>query len=436
MDGVLLSRIQFAITIGFHYIFPPLSIGLSWLVVYFLAKYKKDGSLFHAGLAKFWTRLLTITFAVGVATGIAMEFQFGTNWANYSRFVGDIFGAPLAAEGIFAFFLESIFISVLIFGWKKVSRKTLFFASIMVAIGAILSAFWIIVANSWMQTPDGFHIVNGRAELTSFASAVFNPSTLPRFLHTICGAAITGGMFVMGLAGWFLLKSRHIEFAKASFRPALIITVIASLAQLGLGHYHAIQVAFTQPEKLAIFEGLEKTQTEAPALIFGIPDDETRTMKFPIKVPGLLSLLAFGNLDKEVKGIDAFAPEDLPPFSLTFYSFHAMVGLGLYFIGFSLLGLLLLWKKKLYFNKFYMRLAILSIPLPFVANEVGWMAAEVGRQPWAIYHVLKTNDAISLSVAPSHILFSIITFSIIYAFLFILWIYLIRNQLLKGLNGE
>jgi len=243
-------------TAGFHFIFPPISIGLAWMLVWMLWRYYKTEDDLYGRMARFWLKIFGVTFAVGVATGITLEFQFGTNWADYSRFVGDIFGAPLAAEGIFAFFLESTFVGVLLFGWKRISKKALWFASLMVAVGATLSAFWIIVANSWMQTPAGYEIVNGRAELVDFFAAVFNPSTIPRYLHTVNAALITGAMFVLGISAWFLLKGKDIEFAKKSLRAALWVTLLTGAAQIPLGHYHAVQVANTQPEKLAAIEGL------------------------------------------------------------------------------------------------------------------------------------------------------------------------------------
>ncbi len=433
MDPILLARIQFAFTICFHYIFPLITIGLAWLIVYFMWKYKNSDDPVYENISRFWIRLFTVTFAVGVATGITMEFQFGTNWAEYSRFVGDIFGAPLAAEGIFAFFLESAFIAVLIFGWDRFSKKTLWFASLMVAIGSTLSAFWIIVANSWMQTPAGFHIANGRAELTSFFKAVFNPSTLPRFLHTVDGALMTGSFFMLGISAWFLLKNKNIEFAKKSLKAALIFAFITSSAQLGLGHYHAIQVTNTQPEKLATFEGLENTQRNAPAIIFGIPVEETRTVKNAVRIPGALSFMISGDSNTEVKGMNEFSKEELPPFVLTFLLFHSMVALGMYFIGISALGILLLFIKKLFDSRLFLKLALITIPLPIIANELGWIAAEVGRQPWAIYRVLKTSESVSISVSPTEILFSIIMFSLIYLLLFIAWIFLIKQHMNKKL---
>lgn len=436
MDAVLLSRIQFALTVGFHFIFPPITIGLAWFIFWIMSKYKKTGDDFYRIIARFWIKIFAATFVVGVATGITMEFQFGTNWSEYSRLVGDIFGAPLAAEGILSFFLESTFIAVLVFGWKRVSTKTLWFASLLVAIGATLSAFWILVANSWMQTPAGYHLINGRAELTSFSMAVFNPSTLPRTLHTIVASIVTGAFFVMGLSAWFFLKNQWHDFARESLKKAIIIAFVSSVLQVGLGHYHAIQVAFTQPEKLASIEGLFETQKRAPALVFGIPDKEARTVHAAVRLPGLLSLLAFGNLNTEVKGMNDFKDDELPPLSLTFYPFHLMVILGFYFIALPALGLLLLFKKKLFDSKIFMWLALFSLPLPIIANELGWITAEVGRQPWAVYHLLKTRDAISTIVPANHILFSIIVFSIIYILIFFAWVYVIKKQLNRGFEDE
>ena len=436
MDALFLSRLQFALTIGFHFIFPAVTIGMAWLIFIFMTMYKRSGSAGDRSLARFWIKIFTLSFAMGVATGITMEFQFGTNWAEYSRFVGDIFGAPLAAEGIFAFFLESAFIAILIFGWKRVSVRTLWFSSLMVAVGSTLSAFWIIVANSWQQTPAGYHIVNGRAELTDFMAAVFNPSTIPRFLHTVDATLITGAFFVLGISAWFVLRDRHVEFAKKSFKTALIMAFVTSVLELGLGHYHAVQVATTQPEKLAAFEGLFDTQKRAPVLLFGIPDEEQETVHAAIKIPAGLSLMAFGDAEAEVKGLKDFPRDEWPPLAMTFYPFHLMVALGMFFIGFTALGLFLLWRKKLFsdnlLGRLFLKAALLSIPLPIIANELGWIAAEVGRQPWVVYHLMKTRDAFSTTVPAGQILATIIGFSAVYLLLFFVWIYLLRRQVSRG----
>ncbi len=436
MDPVYLSRVQFALTAGFHFIFPPLTIGMAWLIFWMMGRYWKSGDDFYRRMARFWIKLFAVSFAVGVATGITMEFQFGTNWSDYSRYVGDIFGAPLAAEGILAFFLESAFLGVLIFGWNRVSTGKLWFASLMVAVGSTLSAFWIIVANSWQQTPAGFAIRNGRAELTDFWAAVFNPSTVPRYLHTVDGCLMTGSFFVLGVSAWYLLKGRHVAFAKASFRAALVLAFVSSVIQLPIGHYHGAQVARTQPEKLAAMEGIFKTQTYAPSLVFGILDKESETVRAKIGIPGLLSWLAHGRFDAEVKGMDAFAKDERPPLPYTFYTFRLMVMLGFLMIGVTALGLFLLWRKRLYENRRFMKLALWSIPMPFIANQLGWFSAEVGRQPWAVYRLLRTSDAASPTVPAEQILFSIILFVLIYALLFALWVFLIRHKIAHGPEEE
>lgn len=432
MDAVLLSRIQFALTVGFHFLFPPLTIGLSWIIVYLMVRRLRTGGELYDAMARFWVKLFALSFVVGVATGITMEFQFGTNWAGYSRFVGDIFGAPLAAEAILSFFLESTFLAVLLLGWNRVSPKMHVFSACMVALGATLSAFWILVANSWQQTPAGYHLVNGRAELTSFYQAVFNPSTMPRFLHTVCAALITGAFFMLGISALYLLRRKHPEFARESLKIALVVAFIASVAELPLGHIHALQVAHTQPAKLAAIEGLFETQKYAPALVFGVIRTDPPGVLFPVKLNGALSFMVHGDASKEVKGLDAFPRDEWPPLALTFYPFHLMVAMGLYFIGLTALGVFLWWRGKLFENRFFLTLAMLTIPLPFLANELGWITAEVGRQPWIVYGLLKTKDAISVSVPAVQILITIILFSAIYALLFAAWMLVLKRELAKG----
>lgn len=432
MDPVFLARIQFALTIGFHYIFPPISIGMAWINAWLLFRYWRTGDERLGNMASFWIQIFTLCFAVGVATGITMEFQFGMNWASYSRFVGDIFGAPLAAEGIFAFFLESSFLGVLLFGKHRVSKKVYTLAAFLVAIGATISAFWIIVANSWQQTPAGYEIINGRAQLTDFWAAIFNPSTLPRFYHTIDGALIGGAFFVFGLASWFLLRGEHVEFAKRSFTVAVVVGFAASLLQLPLGHLHAVQVAETQPIKLAAFEGLWETQTHAPLLVFGIPNPQEQRTDWAVELPALLSLGIGGSVDTKVAGLKQFPTDQRPPLYWTFFPFHLMVGLGMYFIFLTALGLLLVKLNRLSQYRMFLWLCFLSIPLPIVANELGWIAAEVGRQPWVVYGLMRTDQAASGVVSAGEIVFSILLFSAIYALLFAVWVFLLRLKLLKG----
>ena len=431
MDPIFLARLQFGVTIGFHFIYAPLTIGLSWMILYMMTKFKNGSDDGYGLMARFWLKLFAISFVIGVATGIVMEFQFGTNWASFSKFVGDIFGAPLAAEGITAFFLESTFATVLLLGWNRLSKKALWFASLMVAIGTTLSGFWIIVANSWMQTPAGFHLVNGRAELTDFVAALFNPSTLPRYLHTITGALMTGAFFVAGISAYRILKGLKDWDAKRSLKIALTFAAISSIAQLGLGHYHGVQVAFTQPEKLATIEGVFETQKRAPALLFGVPDEKNDTIRLPIRIPGLLSLLAFGDIDREVKGLNDFSKEERPPLALTFASFHIMVYLGMFFIFISFAGVYLLHTGKIYDYPIFLKVLFWTVPLPFITNELGWITAEVGRQPWAVYKVLKTSSAVSITIPSGNILFSLLTFTLIYIVFFSAWLFLLRREIRK-----
>lgn len=427
-----MSRIQFAFTIGFHYIFPPLTIGLAWFIFGIIWKYKATGSELHREMARFWVRILAATFVVGAATGITMEFQFGTNWSDYSRFVGDIFGAPLAIEAVVAFFLESTFLAILVFAWDRVSVKAIWFAALMVALGSTLSAFWILVANSWQQTPAGFEIIDGRARLTDFTAAVFNASTWPRFLHTTSAACATAAFFVMGISAAYLLRNKHIEFARKSLNAAIIAGFIFSIGQLATGHTSGVQVAAMQPAKLASMEGLYETTRGAPMVIVGIPkpgSDETISC---LKIPKLLSFLSFGNFNAEVKGLNDFPKRDHPPVLVTFVTFRTMVASGLAMIGLTALGLLLLRRRALHTQKLFLRLAVLAAPLPFVANELGWVTAEMGRQPWVVYNVMRTSNAVSTSVPASYVLTSGILFLMIYSLLFAAWAGVLRGIYLKG----
>ena len=438
MDAVLLARLQFALTICFHFIFPPLTIGLAWLIFWFMDRYRRSGEPLALVQARFWIRLFAVSFVLGVATGITMEFQFGTNWADYSRFVGDIFGAPLAAEGILAFFLESTFVGVLLFGWRRLSQRALWCASLMVAIGATLSAFWIIVANSWMQTPAGYQIVDGHAELTDFWAAVFNPSTIPRFLHTIDACLITGAFFMMGISAWYLWKRRHVALARQSLKVALVVGFIAAFLQLPLGHWHAVQVAETQPLKLAAFEGLFESGAHAPLTIFGIPDGDAREVRAAVKIPSGLSLLVHGNPQGFVPGLDQAPPEEWPPLGWSFFPFHLMFVLGLFFIALTGLGLILWRVGRLFENDFFLKLAFLTWPWPIIANELGWIAAEVGRQPWIVYQVpgMRTDQAISPSVSAGEILATMILFGALYVLFFVLWVHLLRREVGRGPERE
>ena len=342
MDVLTLSRIQFGATIAFHYIYPPLSIGLGIMLVLMEGAWLKTGNTLYHQMARFWTKVFALTFAIGVATGIVMEFEFGTNWATYSRFVGDVFGSALAAEGIFAFFLESGFLAVLLFGWDKVGRKLHFFSTCMVALGAHFSAVWIVVANSWMQTPAGYHIVgegmHARAEITDFWQLVFNPSMLDRLFHTICGAWCAGSFLVVSVSAWYLLKGKHLEFARKSLKVGLTVALVSTLLQAVTGHKSAQGLEKNQPAKLAAFEGLYETTSNAPLVLVGWPDEKNEKV-IGISAPGMLSFLTHNDFHTPVIGLNEFKPEDRPPVTPSFLFFHAMVGIGFTLIARGVAGL-------------------------------------------------------------------------------------------------
>ena len=440
MDVVTLSRIQFALTIMFHYLFPPLAIGVGVFLVFLEARYLKTKDPQFEVAAKFWTKIFALNFALGVASGIVMEFQFGTNWAAYSRYVGDVFGSALAAEGIFAFFLESGFLAILVFAWDRVSARMHFFATLMVALGSIFSAIWIIVAISWQQTPAGFVIrdfatpagIVKRAEITDFWSVVFNPSAMDRLVHVIIGALILGSFFVLSISAYYLLKNRHIDFARKSFTTALVAAAVASIAMLASGDSQGRIVARYQPAKLAAMEGLyQTTPGGTPIHIFGIPDSKSRVVRFNLEIPGLLSFLVHRDFKTPVPGLDKFEP-DTPPVAIPFFSFHIMVGLGIYFIALTLYALWCRIRGTLFQKKWLLRVFVFSVIGPFIANELGWIAAEVGRQPWIVYNQLRTSEAVSQNIVAPQVLGSIIMFAVIYALLFVLWIWLLNDKIQKG----
>jgi cytochrome bd ubiquinol oxidase subunit I len=436
MDVLTLSRLQFAATISFHYIYPPLSIGLGVLLVVMEALWLKTHNPVYHQMARFWTRVFALTFAMGVATGIVMEFEFGTNWATYSRYVGDVFGSALAAEGIFAFFLESGFLAVLLFGWDKVGRKLHFFATCMVCLGAHFSAIWIVVANSWMQTPAGFHIVGeglkARAEITDFWQMVFNPSSVDRLFHTLCGAWQAGASLVVSVSAWYLLKRKHAEFARGSMRIGLWVGLGAALLQLPSGHRSAQGVARYQPAKLAAFEGRYQTRSNAPLALVGWVDESNERFRFNVELPGLLSWLAHGDASREVVGLHAFKPEDWPPVNFCFQLFHLMVAIGFGMILVSALGFLYFWRGSLFEKRWLLWLLVLSVVGPQIANQAGWFAAEVGRQPWIVQGLLRTSAGLSAVVTANTVLTSLVLFTVIYVLLFAVFVYLLNDKILHG----
>lgn len=439
MDTVFLSRIQFALTIAFHYIYPPLSIGLGILLVMMEGKYLATGDKLYERMTKFWVKIFGLTFSMGVATGIVMEFQFGTNWANYSRFVGDVFGSALAAEGIFAFFLESGFLALLLFGWDRVSKQVHFFATVMVSLGSIFSAVWIVIANSWQHTPAGFHIVGEgtmrRAEITDFWAMVFNPSAMIRLEHVLLGCFQAGAWLVLSVSAYYLLKGRHREFAKASIKIALVFALLTSVLQLVSGHKSAIIVSKYQPAKLAAMEGHFDSKSPADMYLFGKVDGKNEKTS-GVKIPGFLSFLVAGDFQKPLIGLDNFKKEDRPPVNIVFQTYHLMVAIGILLILLSVAGAFVAWRGKLEQSRGLLWCFVFAVLGPQIANQIGWMTAEIGRQPWAVYGLLKTADGVSKNVPPSHVLSSVTMFCIIYLLLFTLFIFLLDHKIKAGPEEE
>ncbi|RED96609.1 cytochrome ubiquinol oxidase subunit I [Marinoscillum furvescens] len=436
MDVEVLSRIQFAFTVAFHYIYPPLSIGLGLNMVIMEGLYLRTKDPAYERLARFWTRIFALTFGIGVATGIVMEFEFGTNWATYSRYVGDIFGSALAAEGIFAFALESGFLGVLLFGWNRVSPRVHFIATLGVWLGSMFSAVWIVVANSWQQTPAGYHVVGegmqARAEITDFWAMVFNPSSVDRLSHVWIGAFLAGSFLIMSVHAYYLLKGRHLRLSKKAFKIALIVATVASLAQLFTGHRSADGVSKNQPAKLAAMEGHYDCLGVADMYLFGWVDDETQEV-YGLKVPGGLSFLIHGDFNSTVTGLNAFDRNDRPgQVNAVFQFYHLMVIIGMTLIGLTLLAAIFWIRGTLFEQRWLLKVFVFAVILPQIANQVGWFAAEMGRQPWVVYGLLRTSDALSKAVTANQVWFSLILFTIIYSLLFVLFVYLLNKKIKHG----
>ena len=433
MDVVWLARLQFSLTVMFHFLFPPISIGLAFLIFLLETARWRTGRDVYRRASDLWLKVFALTFVAGVASGIVMEFEFGTNWASFSRFAGDILGAPLAAEGVFAFFLESGFIGLLILGRRRISSFVRWLSSLMVALGTVLSAFWILAANSWMQTPAGYRLVAGRAELTDFWAAVFNLSTLPRLAHTIAAAWSMGAFLMAGLGAWYFLKGRGSDVARVSLRLGTVAALIACVLNFVTGDRHAKQVARTQEAKFAAMEGLYTTQRGAPMILFSLPPTQQARRAAPeLLISNLTSWLAFGDFQAQVKGLHEFPRQDWPPVAVTFLSFHNMVIVGSLMLLLALIGLVLLWRGRLESARWWQRLMVWAIPLPMIAIQLGWLTAEVGRQPWVVYGVMRTRDAVSKVVGAPELLFSIVLFTILDVALGVLWLYLLRREIVHG----
>ena len=440
MDVEILARIQFAFTIAFHYIYPPLSIGLGLIMVIMEGLYLKTGNKEYEVLTRFWLKIFAITFGIGVATGIIMEFEFGTNWAVYSKYVGDIFGSALAAEGLFAFGLESTFLGILIFGWNRVSPKVHFISTIGVFLGSMFSAVWIVVANSWQQTPAGYHIVgeglSARAEVTDFWAMVFNPSSVDRIIHTWQGAFLAGAFLVLSVHAYYIRKGRYVELSKRAFKIALVVATVVSFSQLLSGHSSADGVAKNQPAKLAAMEGHYEKSAPADLYLLGWVDNENQKVT-GLGLPGGLSFLVHQYFDAPITGLNAFPEEDRPgQVNAVFQFYHIMIAIGMFLIGLTFYASFLWWRGKLFETKWIMWIFSFSVILPQIANQVGWFAAEMGRQPWIVYGHLRTSEGFSQEVSANQIVFSLVMFTVIYTLLLILFLYSLNKKIKHGPYDE
>jgi len=443
MDTVMLSRIQFASTTIFHYFFVPVSIGLALLIAIMETMYVRKGNEEYKRMAQFWGKLFLINFAVGVVTGILQEFQFGMNWSDYSRFVGDVFGAPLAIEALAAFFLESTFIGIWIFGWDKVSKKVHLLSIWLVALGTMLSALWILAANSFMQHPVGFQMNNGRAEMNDFFALLTNGQLLVEFPHTVLAAYATGAFLVTGISAYKILKKQEVSFFKKSFEIAAIVGIVSSIGVAVAGHAQAQYLVETQPMKMAASEALwGKSGDPAPWTVWASIDPVKQENSGEFQIPYMLSFLSYSKFSGEVKGMlelqveyeQAYGPGDyIPPVRTTFWSFRIMVLAGTLMIVLGMYAMYLMWRKKMDRpNKWFMRFMLWGLLLPPIANTAGWIMTEIGRQPWTVFGLMTTEDSVSPNITSGQVLFSVISFSTIYAILGLVMIGLFLKVIKKG----
>jgi len=430
MDALLLSRYQFAATTMFHFLFVPLTLGLTVIIAYMETRYVQTDDETYLDMTKFWAKLFLINFAVGVVTGITLEFQFGTNWSRYSAYVGDVFGSLLAIEATAAFFLESTLIGVWVFGWKKLSKKAHATVAWLVAFGSHLSAVWILVANAWMQSPVGFTIRDGRAELVDFAAVVFQKFAVVKWIHTTSSAMVLGSFFVMGVSAYHLLKKNKIAFFTRSFRIGLGFGLVFSLMVFIMGDLNGVVVAEKQPTKLAALESLWETQTKAPVYLFAWPDPENERNAIEIgALPGVLSFLVKHDINAEVQGLKDFPRDERPPVLVTTFAFKGMVGLGSLFILLTFVG----WFKrnKLLESPRFLKIMLWSIPLPYLAIQLGWLVTELGRQPWIVYGLMRTSDA-SSPIATSQVAITLVGFILVYGLLGFAGFYMIAQKAKAG----
>ncbi len=439
MDVVTLSRIQFALTSGFHYIYPPLSIGLGLMLVIFEGIYLKTKQPLFKQITKFWVNIFALTFALGVATGLVQLFGFGTNWARYSRYVGDVFGSALGAEGVFAFFLEAGFLGVMLFGWERVSAKMHYVSTICVALGAHFSAIWIVVANSWMQTPAGFKIVGegtkAKAVVTDFWAMIFNPSSVDRLIHVILGCWLSGIFLILSITAYYYLKKQHMAFARPTMKIALWAAAVVLILQLISADSTARGVAFNQPSKLAAMEGVYETQKATPMTVIGWVDTANETVK-GLKIPALLSFFVHRDFETPVTGFDQIPQDQRPPISIVFQTYHLMIMMWCLMVLMTIAALYAWKKKKLEKAKWVLWGLVISVFFPQIANQTGWMTAEIGRQPWVVWKLLRTAHGVSPSISSHQVMMSIIMFIVIYSLLFFLFLFLLDRKIKHGPKAE
>lgn len=446
MDEIFLARLQFGVTSVYHFLFVPLTLGLSVLVAIMETLYVRTGKELYKDMAKFWGKLFLVNFSMGVVTGIVQEFHFGMNWSEYSRFMGDIFGAPLALEALTAFFLESTFLGLWIFGWDRLS-KPLHAATIwIVAIAGNISSFWILVANSFMQMPTGYVIQNGRAEMADFTALLTNPYVAVQFPHTVASGFVTAGIFVMAISAYHLLKDSSSDFFKSSFKIGVTCALISALAVGGTGHMQAQFLAKAQPMKLAATEALWETANPAPFSIYASIDEQNRKNMAEVSVPGALSFLVHNNFNGEVKGIidlqheytQKYGPGNyIPPVAAMFWSFRIMAGAGGWLVAIAALGAFLAYTGRLEKQQLLLKAALWTLPVPYIANSFGWIVAEIGRQPWIVFGLFRVDQAISPNVPASSIMLSLVGFTVIYAALIVAAVYLMHKFATKSpVNAE
>jgi cytochrome bd ubiquinol oxidase subunit I len=436
MDSALdVHRLHFAFTVTFHYLFPQLTMGLALLILILKTLALRTGNEHYNRSARFWAKIFGVNFALGVVTGIPMEFQFGTNWAEFSKAAGGVIGQTLAMEGLFSFFLESTFLGLFLFGEKKLGRIAHWWTAFFVFLGSWLSGYLIVATDAWMQHPTGYRLNQlGEIELSSFWGLVLNPWALAQYSHNMLGAVQTGCFVMVAVGAFYLLAKRDEIFGKTFVRLGVIVGVIAALLQLApTGDWQGKLISKYQPATLAGMEGLFQSQQGAPLAILGQPDVTNRKLENPFEVPGMLSFLTYKHWNAHVKGLDAF-PEDQWPtnIELLYYSYHIMVGLGTIFIAVMALSVFLLWRKKLFESRWMLWILMLSFPLPYIANTAGWMTAELGRQPWLIHGLMRTARGVSPRVGAGSAWFSLLGFMGMYVVLAMLWLFLVYREIEHG----